>query len=91
MADDLNRQNNFDNLVWIQARSPKILLEELNKITKAANILHIGPLIGEIGHGAYVEILGQGRKERTLKPRAPRAKRIEETKTEILKVENTNG
>jgi hypothetical protein len=86
LADDLTRLNNFDNLVWIQARSPKDLLNELNKITKAAAILHIGPLVGELGHGAYVEILGKGRKAKM-----PKIQRTKETKTQTLKVENNNG
>lgn len=81
MARDANRLNNFDNLVFIQARSPNILLEELRKIEKAASILSIGPMVGEIGHYAYIEILAKGSKR---KVKVPEIEKSQETKTEII-------
>jgi len=85
VANDANRLNNFDNLAYFQNRTPQGLLADLEKITKPAGIISIGPLpSGEVGHFAYVEILAKKKRA------APRTKveKTKPTKTETMELDN---
>ena len=87
MASDTSRLNNFDNLVYIQARTPQALLGELQKIYKPAKIVATGPNPTAIGFWAIVEILAEGQEK---KKRALRStvKKTESTKTETMELSN---
>lgn len=84
MANDATRLNNFDNLVYIETRDAKLFLKELLKITKPAKIVEAGPKPTGIGFWGIIEILAEGQN----KKRAPRIKKSEPTKTEIMELNN---
>ena len=83
MANDLTRFNNFDNLTYLETRSAKEFLEKLRKITKPAKIVQAGHKPTGLGFWGLIEILSEGQEK---KKRAPRIKKTEETKTEIMEL-----
>lgn len=88
MANDTTRLNNFDNLVYLETRSPQEMLGELLKIKKPAKIVNSGPNQGGIGFWAIVEILGEGQEKKKRSPRSTKKEKTEETKTETMELRN---
>jgi hypothetical protein len=88
VANDTTRLNNFDNLVYLETRSPQAMLGELLKIKKPAKIVNSGPNQGGIGFWAIVEILGEGQEKKKRSPRSTKKEKTEETKTETMELRN---
>jgi hypothetical protein len=88
VANDTTRLNNFDNLVYLETRSPQEMLGELLKIKKPAKIVNSGPSQGGIGFWAIVEILGEGQEKKKRSPRSTKKEKTEETKTETMELRN---
>ena len=87
MANDTGRFNNFDNLVYIETRSPQQMLAELQKIVKPAKILFSGHHPTTVGFWALIEIQGEGQ-EKKKRGKKTAVKKTEETKTEIMELNN---
>lgn len=84
MANDTNRFNNFDNLTYIEARTPQLLIGELQKIVKPAAIIATGPVENGIGFWAIIEIYAGGQEKRKRSGPRSTVKKTQETKTQIL-------
>ena len=87
MANDTGRFNNFDNLVYIETRTPQQMLGELKKIIKPAKILFSGHNPGSVSFWAIIEIQGEGQEKKKRGTRTT-VNKTQETKTETMRLEN---